>query len=1159
MGFCYGRGTYKNNPYTMTLALILVSLAYISVLFWLANWGDKTTPWAKYISHHPFVYALAIGIYCTSWTYYGSVGTAASDGWHYLPILLGPILLFVFFQGFLRKLVLVSKKQNITTIADFISARYGKRQLTAILVTFIALMATIPYIALQLKALSSSFILLSGDSKISGPVLALGGALIMAVFAIFFGTRKVDVTEYRSGLMLAVAFESLVKLIALVFVAGLALYTFYSLPQSVSLDTVWQHWRNSQVLSFGFIGQTLMAAAAIICLPRQFHVTVVDNQDIRHLRTARWAFPLYLLLIALMIIPIASAAIMPEIGHGHSADSFVLALPLSSGHSVLTTFVFIGGLSAATAMIVVATLTLSTMISNDVVLPLLLKRKFRRSHINTSYRSRILLVRRFTIGAILLLSYLYQQFFGHGETLASMGLVAFSLVTQLLPAIVGGLYWRKGHAYGVYAGLTAGVVCWTLFLLIPILSATTALDSGAQQNLITQGTLIALFANICCYISFSLGAQERLIDRIQAAAFVNPMEQLNFAKRLNKNVDATVYDFKVLLQTFLGAQRSTQVLAHYSLSEDIDDNNAQPSNEFIAYCERALTGVLGASSAQALIQTVASGKRLAFEEVVNFFDETTQALRFNQNLLFTSLENLSQGISVVDKDLNLVAWNKRYAQMFGYPDGFLQQGQPIEEVIRYNAMRGECGPGEIEQHVEKRVRHLRNGTPHHFIRHRRNAQVFEMIGNPLPDGGFVTSFSDITAHMETQNALEEINMDLENRIEARTQEVRAMNQDLKAQIASREQIEQALKAAKLEAEHANDSKTRFLALASHDILQPLNAARLYLASMDEQELSAHNANSLAKLGDSLDSTVHLMSALLDIAKLDQGAMSPTPRHFHIDDILTPLVNEYAILCADKGLKLTLRSSNEVVHSDTTYLRRIIQNLVSNAVKYTPSGKVLVACRRRKHHLSIEVWDTGLGISDHEQKKIFDDFYRVESGDNKGVGLGLGVVKRMAELLSHPLTMRSQFGKGSCFKVEVPYGSLARIQGSSIPATTAAAQSHYDVLVVDDEAANIEAMHHLLNKWGARCHGCQGAEQALAVVESDTNIDIIFMDYQLGEGDDGLALIAKIRALRGKEIPAILITAVRDDQLKLAAKNAGVHYLSKPVKPAKLKALLNHSL
>ena len=221
----------------MTAVLIFVALGYIGVLFWLANWGDKTTPLAKRISHHPFVYSLSLGIYCTSWTYYGSVGTAATSSWSYLPILLGPSLLFFFGQGFLRKLVLVSKKQNITTIADFISARYGKRQTSAILVTVIALLATIPYIALQLKALSTSFLLLQNSNQISGEMLTLTATLIMALFAIFFGTRKVDVTEYRSGLMLAVAFESMIKLIALIAVAGLALYTLFNLAVALKSPT----------------------------------------------------------------------------------------------------------------------------------------------------------------------------------------------------------------------------------------------------------------------------------------------------------------------------------------------------------------------------------------------------------------------------------------------------------------------------------------------------------------------------------------------------------------------------------------------------------------------------------------------------------------------------------------------------------------------------------------------------------------------------------------------------------------------------------------------------------------------------------------------------------------------------------------------------------
>ncbi|MBQ4832177.1 PAS-domain containing protein [Pseudoalteromonas sp. MMG010] len=1143
----------------MTVVLILVALGYIGMLFWLANWGDKTTALAKKISHHPFVYSLSLGIYCTSWTYYGSVGTAATSSWSYLPILLGPALLFFFGQRFLRKLVLVSKKQNITTIADFISARYGKRQTTAIMVTIIALLATIPYIALQLKALSTSFLLLQNSNQISGDMLALSATLIMALFAIFFGTRKVDVTEYRSGLMLAVAFESLIKLIALVAVAGLGLYSLMSLSESESLtSTSMLHWGEFNFFSFNFIGQSLMAAAAIICLPRQFHVTVVDNQDKRHLFTARWAFPLYLLLTAVMILPIATAAIHPSIGDGFSPDSFVLALPLLHDNAILTTFVFIGGLSAATAMIVVATLTLSTMISNDVVLPLILRRKFKRNLITSSYKSQILLVRRFSIAGILILSYLYQQWFSHNSALASMGLVAFSLVTQLLPAIVGGLYWRKGHAYGVYAGLLAGFICWVLFLMFPILDAGNSLTTELQQTLITRGTLIALFANIGCYISFSLGADERLIDKIQAAAFVDPKDQTLLSKHSNKDVKATVYDFKILLQTFLGIQRSQQVLAHFALNHAINDNNAHPKAEFIAYCERALTGVLGASSAQALIRTVSSGKRMAFEEVVNFFDETTQALQFNQNLLFTSLENLSHGISVVDKDLKLVAWNKRYAEMFGYPEGFLEVGQAIQDIIRYNAKRGECGPGEIERQVEKRVQHLKNGSSHHFIRHRRNGQVYEMIGNPLPDGGFVTSFSDITTHINTQNALEEINMDLENRIEARTQEVQTINRDLHAQIQSRVKTEQALTLAKREAEHANDSKTRFLALASHDILQPLNAARLYLAAIDENQLSSNNKNNFDKLGDSLDSTVHLMSALLEIAKLEQGAMTPTPRHFSIDDILLPLQSEYAILSSDKGLTLNVRSQQQIVHSDITYLRRIIQNLVSNAVKYTDTGRVLIACRNRKHNLRIEVWDTGPGISDVEQAKIFNDFYRIQSKDNKGVGLGLGVVKRMVDLLSLELFVDSQLHKGSRFSIEVPYGDAMLVQQKDTTNSLIENRATVNIIAVDDDPKNLAAMASLLNKWQANYTLFENVDNVLNHAHNHSAPNVILMDYQLGHSLDGIDVINKLREIWQSEIPAILITAVRDNELKQQTKAQKIHYLSKPIKPGKLKALLNHS-
>ncbi|MGO2075785.1 MAG: ATP-binding response regulator, partial [Pseudoalteromonas sp.] len=417
---------------------------------------------------------------------------------------------------------------------------------------------------------------------------------------------------------------------------------------------------------------------------------------------------------------------------------------------------------------------------------------------------------------------------------------------------------------------------------------------------------------------------------------------------------------------------------------------------------------------------------------------------------------------------------------------------------------------------------------------------------------------DITTHIETQNALEEVNMDLENRIEARTQEIRTINKDLHAQIDSRVQTEQALTLAKKEAEQANDSKTRFLALASHDILQPLNAARLYLAAVDEGSLTVSNKNNFEKLGDSLDSTVHLMSALLEIAKLEQGAMTPSPRHFNIDDILAPLQNEYAILSSEKGLSLKVRSDGQIVHSDITYLRRIIQNFVSNAVKYTDIGHVLVACRKRKHQLRIEVWDTGPGISDLEQSKIFNDFYRIEGGDNKGVGLGLGVVKRMANLLSVRLDVHSEVGKGSRFSIEVPYGESQQVQQKVVTGSLFEHRSAMNIIAVDDDPENLSAMASLLQKWQANYQLFDQVEAVIAYAKANGAPDVILMDYQLGHNCDGITLIKTLREIWQNDVPAILITAVRDDELKQTTKAAGIHYLSKPIKPGKLKALLNHS-
>jgi len=1134
----------------MVFGWVTLAVLYLFLLFSLASWGEKNSPTARALTSHPAIYSLALAIYCTAWTFFGMVGQASRDTWIYLPIMLGPILVYTLGYKFIYKLTFVSKKQHITTISDFIASRYGKRQTVALVVTLIALLATIPYIALQLKAVGATFQLLTQQPHSNGIIITATG--FIAAFAIYFGTRQTDVTEYRRGLMLAIAFESTIKLLALVLVAFVGYSTWKRSQSGPFFESFTNEIALAQFGSFSFIAQTIMAAAAIVCLPRQFHVAIIDNLSLGHLKTARWLFPLYLAIISAVIpvIAIAGKSIFAE--QGIEPDSYVLSLAMFSESVLLQVIVFVGGLSAATAMIIVATLTLSTMLTNDVILPRILA--FTGSTDDKKDVSKkIRVIRRVVIAFILLMAFLYHQQMTSSRSLHSIGLIAFSLVIQLMPAIVGGLYWKRAHAHGVYAGLMVGLVIWVLWLVLPIVSEQVS--QMEQNELISQGAMISLAANSIVYILFSHFAPQRLIDRIQAEAFVSPAISNNNTVK-TQATSVTVSDLVTLLSTFMGTGRCEQLLGQYQqLNHCHLKHENTPDESFLSFCERALGGVIGASSAKVLLDSALRGKKMDFTEVINFFDDTTQAMQFNMTALLTSLENMDQGISVVDKHLNLVAWNKRYANLYTYPDNLLAVGTPIEKLIRYNASQGEFGTDNVDGEVEKRLGHLRSGMPHRFTRQRKDGRVIEMVGNPLPGGGFVTSFNDITGHVEIQQALEESNIDLEARIKKRTEEVHSINAELRLEIERRSEAEKELIRARKAAEDANASKTRFLALASHDVLQPLNAAKLYVSALEEQDLSDSAHAIIKKLGHSVTSSETLIGTLLDIARLDQGEMKPDFESIDVRDLLSPLVDEMAMGAKEKGLGFKAVIRPCWVRADKTYLYRITQNLLSNAVKYTEKGRVLFVVKSIKNTVHFKILDTGIGISSDKKDSIFGDFFRANESKEHGIGLGLGVVRRLSLQLNSDIKVTSQIGKGSCFTFTLEKAESKEVLNEATkPRSTTF--TGMDVLCVDDQRENLDAMQTLLQKWGINVVLANNWEDALKICET-IQPQILLMDYQLSHDmeKNGLALIEEIRHRLNIVMPAALITATPDESLVTQCKAQGVNFLAKPLKPAKLRALL----
>ncbi|KJK06281.1 MULTISPECIES: hybrid sensor histidine kinase/response regulator [Pseudomonas] len=1146
--------------------IAVVALAYMAIMFAIAFYGDRRkTPLPPRL--RAWVYSLSLAVYCTSWTFFGAVGQSAEQLWAFLPIYLGPVLLLLFAPWVLQKMVLISKQENITSIADFIAARYGKSQTLAVVVALICLVGVLPYIALQLKGIVLGVNLLIGasadatGSRVQDTALVV--SLVLALFSIVFGTRSLDVTEHHRGMVLAIAFESMVKLLAFLAVGAFVTFGLYNgfddLFSKAQLAPRLEGFWNETINWPSMVVQTGVAMMAIICLPRQFHVTVVENIEPQDLRLARWVFPMYLILAALFVVPIALAGQM--LLPGVIPDSYVISLPLAEAHPALALLAFIGGASAATGMVIVEAVALSTMVSNDMLLPWLLRRNNAERPFEV-FRHWMLSVRRVTIVVILLLAYVSYRLLGSTASLATIGQIAFAAITQLTPAMLGALYWKQANRRGVFAGLAAGIFLWFYTLVLPIAAHSLgwSLDlfpglawlHGNPLNLpitpLTQGVVLSLAGNFTLFAWVSILSRTRVSEHWQAGRFIG--QQTSARPNSRSLLAVQIDDLLQLAARFVGEERARQSFIRFAYRQGKGFNpNQNADGDWIEHTERLLAGVLGTSSTRAVVKAAIEGRDMQLEDVVRIADEASEVLQFNRALLQGAIENISQGISVVDQNLLLVAWNRRYLELFNYPDGLISVGRPIADIIRYNAERGLCGPGEAQVHVARRLHWMRQGRAHTSERLFPNGRVIELIGNPMPGGGFVMSFTDITPFREAEQALKEANEGLEQRVAERTQELSQLNQ--------------ALTEAKSHAESANQSKTRFLAAVSHDLMQPLNAARLFSAALSHQGdgLSTDAQQLVQHMDSSLRSAEELISDLLDISRLENGKITPDPKPFALNELFTTLGTEFKVLAQQQGLDFRVRSSRLRVHSDMKLLRRILQNFLTNAFRYGKSP-ILLGVRRDGGKLWLEVWDRGPGIADDKLQVIFEEFKRLDSHQTraeKGLGLGLAIADGLCRVLGHSLEVRSWPGKGSVFRVSVP---LATTPAATLvtPAEQAGQPlAGMQVLCVDNEDSILIGMNSLLSRWGCQVWTARNRDECDALLKEGMRPHLALVDFHLDDGETGTELMAWLRTRLGEPVPGVVISADGHSETVAQVHAAGLDFLAKPVKPAALRALLNRHL
>ncbi|MEH8200846.1 PAS domain-containing hybrid sensor histidine kinase/response regulator [Aeromonas veronii] len=1143
--------------------LIGLSLTYLGLLFLIAFVADKHK--RHRLKGQPLLYSLSLAVYCTSWTFFGTVGQASESPWSPVPIYLGPMLVFLFGWRLLARLILVAKREHITSIADFIAARYGKSQRLAMVISLIAIMGILPYLVLQLKAIVTGLDLLMVNSGGISPTsntseLALGVTLLLALFSILFGTRHLDATEHHRGMVVAIAFESVVKLLAFIAVGGFALWLILSNPGEAHQQVTRDFFAQVVAVSPGNLLElaiyTVLAMCAVICLPRQFHVTVVENNQGQDLHWARWIFPLYLFVMGLFIWPLALAG-KQWVGADMASDTYVISLPMALGFDGMAMLAFLGGTSAATGMVIVCTIALAIMVSNDLVLPVLLRRFWRQGRDERLVRL-LLQVRRGAILLILLAAWGLYLWLGDLTSLSRIGYLSFGAVAQFAPALLLGLYWRHGNRKGVYLGLFLGVSLWFVTLLVesgllagsPLAELLAPPDWPVFRELSLGAWCIflSLLFNLLGYVAGSLLSRPAVSERLQAANFVGKPSRDTAALYQAR---VSVKELEMLAARFVGSSRVKRAFGRFAGERGGTlAPQMQASAELIAHTERLLAGVFGTSSARLVLASALQGRNMQLEEIATIVDEASDVFRFNRGLLQGAIEHIGQGISVVDRELRLVAWNRRYIELFHYPPGLIQAGRSIEEIIRYNAQQGLCGPGDIEDHVARRVAFMKRGSAHISARERPDGRVIEMQGNPMPAGGFVMTFTDITPFRDAERVLREANEHLEARVAERTHELSELNRQL---LLVNQQVER-----------ANHSKSRFLAAVSHDLTQPLNAAKLFTSSLLEMLPAAGEQARIARhIDDALGATEDLITDLLDISRLEAGKFKAKKLDFALRDLFDNLKAEFGVLAQAGGIHFSVVESKHAVHSDVRLLRRVLQNFLTNAFRYNPGGRVLLGCRRMGEKIRIEVWDNGPGIPQDKQEAIFDEFSRLDhsrTAKEQGLGLGLAIARGISQVLGHQLTLQSWPGKGSVFAVTLNLATRpVTAHQLAAPVVRDSQLEGVAVLCVDNERDILTAMSSLLGRWGCEVRCAVDLAEAEALLADGFMPRLVLSDYHLDDGKTGLEALAALQRVCGDELGGIIISADRKSELQAQIREGGYGYISKPVKPLKLRALMNSLL
>ena len=992
--------------------------------------------------------------------------------------------------------------------------------------------------------------------------------VLLAGFSIAVGTRKLDATEHQRGLMLAVAAEAAIKLVAFVVVGVFVTWGVFSgigdlvsrAGASQAMAPVIARPANVPL----WLAVTASSMAAMLIAPRQFQVSIVENRNPDDVRAAAWVVPLYLVVINLFIVAITMAGLATFPPGLIDREFTVLALPIHAGSSLVTLVALIGGFAAATSMIFVATIVLAVMVSNDLVIPVVLRVQAKR-HPGTRQARRdaavlpILHIRRVAIVVVMALSGACAHF-ARGVSLSSIGFLSLLCLLQIAPAAIGGLFWERGTARGAIGGSIAGILVAICALAGSAMPGTMAAPIDAAFDLapFQTGLVWSLGINALFYVALSLSRQPTANERSQAHIFVKAKTMTLATSFRLRQSSVTIGDLATAVSRFMGRHGAERAFADYHVTRGLEGGHERPADvALLQHAELLIASVAGAASSRTVMSLLLETREFDQSAARRIMDDVTFEIQSSRGLLQHAIDEAREGMAIFDAEDRLVAWNRAYCDLFQFPPDLTRVGVTLTALIRSNVERGVYADLSAipapEDFIASRFDILSRPTEHLRMHVAPGRRVLDMRSVRLNNGGLFFTYTDATAQAKSAEDLEAENETLEQRVRERTEELQSLNYDFARATA--------------EAEDANISKTRFLAAASHDLLQPLSAARLYTTSLRERMPAQCVDEEMMRLAGNIDASLEavedILGALLEISHLDAGATRMEMARFAIEDVFSQLRLEFEPMALERGLRLTFAPSSLWVSSDRRLLRRLLQNLVSNAIKYTMEGRVLVGARRRGSEVSLSILDSGLGIPESKQLLIFREFERLPeaTGTAPGIGLGLSIVERLAQVLDHGLSLRSTPGRGSVFSVLVPRAEP--VASASAPSPGGAivrlgSLEHLTVVAIDNDRHILAAIDDLLEGWNCLVVSGTNLPDVEAVLRARHLVPaVIVADYHV-EDLDGLAIIKTLRDPFGP-CQGVLITADRASHIRALAEAEDVRVLYKPLKPAALRSLLSQWL